>query len=122
VSAPVVLLVDDDESMCRAIVRILEAGGMRPIAFHSAEALLAAGPPPADAVVIDVHLPGMDGFALYERLRAARGGYPAVFVSALEETGERVRALAGPPSAFLAKPFSGQALLELLQRVMARAA
>jgi CheY-like chemotaxis protein len=122
VSAAVVLVVDDDESMCRAIVRILEAGGMRARAFHSAEALLAAGTHDADALVIDVHLPGIDGFALYERLRAMGGGYPAVFVSALEEAGERARALAGPPSAFLAKPFSGQALLELLQRVMARAA
>ena len=119
--APLVILVDDDASMARAMGRILEVGGMRPLAFSSAEALLAHLPADAEGIVIDVQLPGMDGLALYRKLRALGAAYPAVFVSAQHEAEARVRAL-DPSCVFLEKPFAGRVLLEAMKRLLDEAA
>ena len=109
---PVVVIVDDDPAMARAIARMVEVAGMAPVAFPSAEAMLEAAPGVIDCVIADVHMPGMDGIELAARLDAS---IPLILLSASEEAEERVRAMPRAPRLFLSKPFPAQSLLETLR-------
>lgn len=80
----------------------------------SALALLEAGR--YDVVVLDLMLPGLDGFALLERHRARLRGTPVLVLSARDQVGDRVRALDAGADDYLVKPF---ALEELLARTRA---
>lgn len=115
VRRPVVVIVDDDAGMVRAIARMVEIAGMAPVGFASAESMLQAAPATIDCVIADVHLPGMDGIELAGRLGAS---IPLILVSASEEAEERVRAMPGAPPVFLPKPFPAQQLLETLSRMV----
>ena len=115
---PIVAVVDDDPGTSRAIARMVELVGMAPVLYASAEGLLEEGPDGVDCAIVDVHLPGMDGIELCERLADA---VPVILVSASEEAEERVRAMPRAPRAFLAKPFPGHALLETLKRLVGEA-
>ena len=116
-SVPMVIVVEDDPGMRQAMVRILGLGGFQPVAFSSAEDLLERGSTlGALCMIIDVQLPGINGFALQARLADLGLARPAIFISAFEETEARAHAtLNGAP--FLPKPFSGHALLDTVRRV-----
>ena len=89
------LLVDDDASMRRALVRTIGLAGFEVEAFASAETLLARGVRPDDAcLVLDIDLPGMDGIECKRTLDAAGRCLPTVFVTALTsaDVGEPLRA------------------------------
>jgi len=122
IGATVVYVVDDDPSMGRAMVRILDSMGMRPVLFASAEELLAHCELAADCLVIDVHLPGLDGVALYERLRARGHVPPVVFVSGSGSAQEHVMTLSGPCRTLLSKPFTAEALSDAVKRLLQEAA
>src|SRR5262250_3671553 len=105
-----VVLVDDDAGVRRALQRWLLASGYRTREFDSAEALLAAdGARDADCLVLDVRLPGASGTELYAQL--GHGRPPAVFITSHD--GPQVRsAVAGlGGQAVLPKPFLGQDLI-----------
>jgi len=119
---PLVVVVDDDPGMSRALARMIEAGGMTPVIHGSAESMLAAGHRAAACIVIDVQLPGMDGFQLYETLAARGNRTPIVFISASEEAEAQAREIHDPLVTFLAKPLSGLTLLETLQALVDKAA
>src|SRR5262245_37741156 len=97
VVAPVVCVVDDDVSLLRALQRLLNAGGFGVETFSSAEEFLQA--PSRDDVaclVLDVHLGGLSGFELQERLLAAGSRIPVLFITARDDAPTRERArLAG---------------------------
>lgn len=118
--ARAVTIVEDDPSMSQALQRVLRLGGFQADSYTSAEALLSVGAAPtASCLVIDVELPGMNGFALLRRL-AERGGVPpVVFISAFNEAAATAEAATFEASAFLAKPFRGRALLETIDRLLA---
>jgi len=111
-----IVLVEDDTSVCQALARMLRVAGMDPLSFPSAEALLASIPTPgAICLVIDVHLPGMDGFALRDKLAETSTLPPVVFITAFDEP--ETRAAASRAGAeFLAKPFTGRLLLDTIRR------
>lgn len=68
-----VLLVDDDDSLRRALARTIRLGGFEVEAFHSVEALLARGVPDCSAcLVLDVDLPGIGGIEFKRTLRPSR--------------------------------------------------
>lgn len=103
-----VLVVDDEELICRLTARILEDAGFRVLEAHSGEeaiAVLASVPGEVQLVVSDIAMPGMSGQALAEAV-AIR--WPAVPVLLMSGQG-------GPKSgyrgAFLPKPFTADALL-----------
>lgn len=116
----VVIIVEDDLSMNQALGRILRLGGFRTQSYASAEALLAV--PDADGVrdakclVVDIQLPGISGFALRERLTTMMDVPPVIFMTAFDEPETRAEASRCGALAFLAKPFSGKALLEAINR------
>ena len=112
-----VIIVEDDPSMCQALNRILRLGKFVPVMYGSAEALLDDGPnEEAICMILDVQLPGIDAFALHERLVALGSITPVIFITAFDDPEARARA-AKAGAAFLSKPFSGRILLERIRSI-----
>jgi FixJ family two-component response regulator len=91
-----VVVVEDDASVRRAILRLLDAAGLRAIGFPSAEALLKAlVVAEAGCLVLDIGLPGLSGFELYQRLLEIQWKLPVIFITGNESpsTAERARKL-----------------------------
>lgn len=113
-----VLVVEDDQAMREALVRVLGAAGLDVLSFPSAEALLdkgiAAG---AACLVLDIRLPGISGFELRRRLIQSHVSIPVVFITALDNEGNREQARR-LGDAFLAKPFLGRELIEAVTQAI----
>jgi two-component system OmpR family response regulator len=114
-----VLVVEDDVPMAAAIRRGLRAEGVAAdVATRGEDALWMAGSTEFDAVILDVMLPGMDGFETCRRLREDGVWTPILMLTARESVEDRVRGLDEGADDYLTKPFS---LAELLARLRALA-
>lgn len=114
-----VLLVEDDTRMANAIRRALHSAGVvADIATVGDDALWMVHAAPYDAMVLDVMLPGFDGFETCRRLRADDVWVPIIMVTARGDVEDRVRGLDAGADDYLTKPFS---LAELLARIRALA-
>ncbi len=112
-----VLLVDNDDSLRRALVRMLQRAGFEVQAFGSAEALLEAGAARTDAcLVLDVDLPGASGVELKQALQRSGRDMPTVFITASWREDLITQLAALSPVAVLHKPFGNEALIEALGR------
>ena len=113
-----VAIVDDDENFGRSLGRLLRAAGMQPIRYASAEAFLADREHPRfDCVVLDVHLGGISGIELGQRLVAEGGHAPFICITAHDEPDVRAGAEAAGCSAFFRKSDPGAAVLDAIRRV-----
>jgi two-component system OmpR family response regulator len=114
-----VLVVEDDARMAAAIRRGLRFEGLVvDLAAAGEEALRRAGATEYDAVVLDVMMPGLDGFETCRRLRAAGLWMPVLMLTARDAVEDRVRGLDAGADDYLTKPFS---LVELMARLRALA-
>jgi two-component system, OmpR family, response regulator len=114
-----VLVIEDELRMARLIKRALEEEGHAvDIAGDGPEGLWMATENAYAAIVLDIMLPGFDGFELCRRLRAAGIWVPVLMLTARDEVGDRVRGLDAGADDYLVKPFS---LLELAARLRALA-
>ena len=112
-----VLLVDDDDSVRRALARTIRCAGMDVRAFRSVEALVAHGLPEHDAcLVLDVNMPGIDGIAFKRALAAMGNDLPTIFITALEPEKVDAALAALSPVAVLHKPFNNNELLDAIER------
>jgi FixJ family two-component response regulator len=113
---PFVCVVDDDASIRRVLRRILNATGFRVESFASAEEFLESehrgG---ADCLVLDVHLGGLSGLDLQERLAASGARTPAVIITAHDTAPTRERARHAAVE-YLSKPFDRDALIAAIRR------
>lgn len=111
------MLVDDDDSLRKALVRTIRLAGFEVRGYDSVEALLAASVPTSNAcLVLDVDLPGASGIACKEMLSNMGNELPTIFITALERE-EVSRALAAlAPVAVLYKPFRNEELIEAIGR------
>jgi len=114
-----VIIVEDDVSMCQALDRIVRLGGFDPRMYRSGESLVDDDRDhEAICMILDVQLPGMNGFALLERLSASATVPPVIFITAFDEPEARLRAERADAAAFLAKPFAGRTLLDTIRRTV----
>ena len=114
-----IAIVEDDASFRRAIQRFLRASGFEAHTFASAEDFLqSAGTESHVCLIIDLHLPGMSGFELFDHLAASSLPRPAIFITAQDQEGLRERAALIPATAYLRKPFVGATLLEALNSLV----
>jgi two-component system OmpR family response regulator len=114
-----VLVVEDDVPMAAAIRRGLRAEGVTAdVAIRGEDALWMAGATEFDALVLDVMLPGIDGFETCRRLREHGVWTPILMLTARDAVEDRVRGLDQGADDYLTKPFS---LAELLARLRALA-
>jgi FixJ family two-component response regulator len=116
-----VSIVEDDESVCRAVRRLLQSFRLNVEMFATAEEFLARaqGESPA-CLILDVRLPGMSGLELQQRLGSARPRIPIVFITAHEDQQARHEALAVGAVAFLIKPFDEQVLMNAVSQALGR--
>jgi two-component system chemotaxis sensor kinase CheA len=121
-----VLVVDDSMTTRTLEQSVLEAAGYDvATAVDGAEAWRLLQESAYDAVVTDVEMPRMDGFALCEAIRASKrlAQLPVVLVTALESTEHRARGLEAGADAYLAKSsFEQETLLETLAQLLGPAA
>ena len=122
---PLVAIVDDDESVCRAMKRLVRSLEMEADTFHSGTAFLelyAAMPSSRpDCLILDLQMPGMDGLEVQERLAELNSAIPIVFITAHDAPGMRERALSAGAIAYLRKPFDDELLVAALEAALARA-
>jgi FixJ family two-component response regulator len=112
---PRVYLVDDDGSVRKALRRLLAAAGHEVSAFASAHEFLEAVPLDAEGVlVLDLRMPGMDGFELHRQLGEANSPLKVILITAFVLPGDCERGLRLGAVGFLVKPFDEAELLTLI--------
>jgi FixJ family two-component response regulator len=114
---PLIAIVDDDEPFRRSVERLVRSAGFTVETFGSAEDFLERGNLDRTAcAILDMKLPGMNGFDLQRRLIARPRPMPIVFVSAHADAVVRANALRAGAIAFLEKPFDDSTLLDALDQ------
>jgi FixJ family two-component response regulator len=119
-SRNLVLVVDDDLGMLRAIKRLLRQHDYEPILFSSAQAFKSHTDfENAACVILDINLNDGSGIELRQGLKAAGVSVPVIYITGNESPAIRKAALASGCIAFLSKPFSMQSLIEPLKKASA---
>jgi two-component system OmpR family response regulator len=118
-----VLVVDDEVKLARLLQRGLRQHGVATdVAGSGEEALVLARATFYDAIVLDLMLPGCDGFDVCRQLRDESNWTPTLMLSALSDVENRVRGLDTGADDYLAKPFSLDELLARLRAIARRGA
>ena len=123
-STPDVLIVDDDPRNCELLGRLLELEGCRVRTASTAESGLAmVAETTPDLILLDVRMPGIDGFEACRRLRAtsAMAAGPIFLVTAFDDDDVWPDAAAAGASGLLGKPYDRAALRRLLRELSAPA-
>jgi FixJ family two-component response regulator len=116
-----IAVVDDDESMCQALGRLLRLAGYDVRTYFSAESFLEdPDHNHTRLLVADIQLRGMSGFDLQGRLERERPGLPVVFITAHDEAATRAQARDSGCVAYLRKPFPGSVLIEAIRAAIDR--
>ena len=111
-----VYVVDDDESIRRALKRLLRSMGYHAVTFDSAEEFMEATSCRGEGcLVLDIRLPGMTGLDLQEKLVSLGAKYPVIFMTAHDNLQWQERAKKAGAVAYLRKPFDEQSLLNAIQ-------
>lgn len=114
-SPSLVCVIDDDPSLCGAVVNLLRSYGYRATAHGSAEDFLASADlAGADCVVTDIQMPGLSGIDLRVALATRRPGLPVILLTARTERALLDRAAAVRPFRLLHKPFDAEELAACL--------
>jgi two-component system, OmpR family, response regulator len=116
-----VLVVDDEPKLSALVARALrEDGHAADVAAHGDDAIWMAQAAPYDAIVLDVMLPGVDGFEVLRRLRAREVWTPVLMLTARDAIVDRVDGLDAGADDYLTKPFSFDELLARLRAIARR--
>ncbi len=121
--APLIAIIDDDDSVREATKSLVRSVGYDAATFASAEEYLQSNSArPPSCLIIDLHMPGMSGLELQERLIADGDSIPIVFMTAYFDESSRDRALNGGAFGFLRKPCDEKYLVECLDIALKRRA
>ena len=117
--APMVFVVDDDESVRKALKRLIKSVGLNVETFATAQEFLSReqheGP---SCLVLDVRMPGLSGLDLQQELTKTDLTLPIIFITGHGNIPMSVRAMKAGAVDFLEKPFEDQVLLDLIQRAI----
>ncbi|MCW3067001.1 MAG: two component transcriptional regulator, winged helix family, partial [Solirubrobacterales bacterium] len=118
-----VLVVEDEAKLANLLRRGLRREGMGvDVARSGEDALVRASATDYDLILLDLMLPGYDGFEVCRRLRADGVWSPTLMLTALDDVEDRVRGLDSGADDYLAKPFSFAELLARIRALMRRSA
>lgn len=116
------LVVEDEPKLAALIARGLrEEGYAVDIAGHGEDALWMAAAAPYDAILLDVMLPGADGFEVCRKLRKREVWSPVLMLTARDDVGDRVTGLDAGADDYLPKPFAFDELLARVRALVRRA-
>ena len=117
------LVVDDDASLLLAVSETLRAEGyVVTTARRGAEALVRIAERMPDLIISDIRMPGMDGYQLARNLRSAPHTrlIPIVFLTAKDETADRVAGFRSGVDAYVTKPFEPEELVAIVAGILER--
>lgn len=117
------LVVDDDPGLLLAVSDTLREAGFEVLtARRGAEALMRVAESLPDLIVSDIRMPGMDGYTLARNLRSAPRTrlLPIVFLTAKDETGDRIAGFQSGVDAYLTKPFEPDELVAVVRSILER--
>ncbi|NLR40550.1 response regulator transcription factor [Novosphingobium sp. ERW19] len=116
-----ILLVEDDSSLARGLASLLRNEGYAvDVAVTAEEALEIEPDEPYHLLILDIGLPGIDGFEALRRLRLRGGTVPVLILTARDERGDRIRGLDLGADDYLGKPFDEQELLAHVRALIRR--
>lgn len=114
-----IYIVDDDESVCRALSLLLKTYGFDVKTFSSAEIFFSMEPKgEPGCVILDLHMSGMNGWQALENLVKAQSLHRVIIISAEKSEGLQEKAVKAGALGFLQKPFDDQDLVELINRAV----
>jgi FixJ family two-component response regulator len=111
-----IAVLDDETQFCKALGRLLKIHGFEVVVFTQGEELLAAcASDLPNCLLLDLHMPGINGFGILERLAALHLKVPVVVITGHDQPGnaDRVRALGAVD--YLLKPVNDQAVLDAIE-------
>jgi len=118
-NASLIAIADDDESVRRAVTRLLRSRGFVAHAFASAEEFLqSAAMREVSCLICDVRMPGISGLELQARMTAQNLRTPIIFITAFHDVRIRWKALEAGAVCFLKKPFKSKELIECVERAL----
>ena len=118
---PIVFVIDDDESMRRALANLFQSVGLKVEAFGSAPEMLQSNiPDVASCLVLDIRLPGSSGLDFQMELAKAGIHIPIIFMTGHGDIPMTVRAMKGGAVDFLTKPFRDQDMLDAVVTAIER--
>jgi FixJ family two-component response regulator len=119
--APLISIVDDDDSLRNSLGNLLRSVGLRVQEFASADAFLGSQSGRETAcLILDVRMPGMNGLELQRHIVAADWRLPIVFITSHADDDARTRALGAGAVGFLYKPFREQEILDAIDAALRR--
>ncbi len=111
-----ITVVEDNESLCAVTVELLQQHGHRAVGVTSAEALSdEEANALIDVLLVDLNLPGEDGFSLVRRYRASYPGLTVIVISSRDRIEDRLACYQAGADAFIAKPTHPDELLAIIQ-------
>ena len=112
-----IYIVDDDESICRALKALLLTYNFGVKTFNSAKCFFdAVSNDDAGCLILDIRMPGMDGWAMQKKIVDSGSKRPIIFISAENQDNTAANhALKTGAVGFLEKPFSDQSLIDLIE-------
>lgn len=113
----IIAVLDDEAPMRTALARLLRAHGFEVAVFDTGEAFLTAqASRHFDCLLLDLHMPGPDGFAVLDRVRSRPSGPPVVVLTGNDHPGTAARVAGLGGRACLAKPVDETVLIETITR------
>jgi len=116
---PIISIVDDDEAVRKATMALLRSAGYSVSTFASAEEFLRSERlNDTSCLITDLHMPGLNGVQLQERLIADGRQMPIIFITAFPDDHVRQRAMESGAIGFMSKPYSDDNLIGCLDRAL----
>jgi FixJ family two-component response regulator len=112
-----IYIVDDDESVCRALKCLLMTFGFEVSTFLSAEKFFSVVPDNAPGcLILDIHMPGLDGWKALQRIMESGVRRPVIIISADSNGGLKEKALEIGAVGFFQKPINNQELVNMIHK------
>ena len=110
-----IFIIDDDESVCRALKILLTTYDFEVKTFKSAKNFFnSVRDDQPGCLVLDIHMPGLDGWATQKEILKSGSKRPVIFISAEKQANASDRALKVGAVGFLQKPVNGETLIDLI--------
>jgi FixJ family two-component response regulator len=117
---PVIAIIDDDEVVRRSLKRLVSSLSFRTADFASGEAFLQSLSQGAPAcMLLDLHMPGLNGIQILEALRTRRMNIPTIIITGNDQPDMRERCMNAGAVAYLQKPLDRELVLTTIQTATA---
>jgi FixJ family two-component response regulator len=116
---PLIAVVDDDPSVCKALRRLIAASKFDAVGFASGEIFLRdQAAHSANCIVLDLHMPGLSGIDVMSALAAAGCASPVIIITGRDDPGSRAQCLAAGAYAYFRKPLDPPELLQSIENAV----